>query len=77
MPVMPCRIATVSVLITSDGSTDQIRLSPGQILPLKFYDRSDTVTAAGYVFRKGTQLKIKQVTAAGTGDIIVNILTAA
>jgi hypothetical protein len=65
----------VGVIITTDGSTSQIQLSPGQILPLSYYSRHNTLTEGAYVLKKGTQLQIKQVTAAGTGSIIVNILT--
>lgn len=65
----------VGVYISIDGTTNIIRLSPGQILPLKNYSRHFDNTEAAYLFKKGTQLQIKQVTAAGTGAIIVNILT--
>ena len=77
----PCYEAVISnesdvgVYITSDGTTNQIRLSPGQILPLSYYSRHNTLTEGAYVFKKGTQLQIKQVTAPGTGAIIVNVLT--
>lgn len=68
--------SNVGVYITTDGTTNQIRLSPGQILPLTFYSRHNTLTEGAYVLKKGTQLQIKQVTAAGVGAIIANVLTA-
>lgn len=67
--------SNVGVYITTDGSTNQIRLSAGQILSLSYYSRHNTYTEAAYVLEKGTQLQIKQVTGSGTGAIIVNVLT--
>lgn len=64
----------VGVLITT-LTADDIRLTPGQILPLKgAYPVGDN-TEGYFILKNGTQLKIKQVTAAGTGFIIANILT--
>jgi|GEM_PF-5920409 len=77
----PCYDAVISnesdvgVYISIDGINNIIRLSPGQILDLKNYSRHFDNTKAAYVFKKGVQLSIKQVTAAGTGAIIANILT--
>lgn len=77
----PCYEAVISnesdvgCYISIDGTTNTFRLSPGQILPVKNYSRHFTNTEAAIVFTKGTQLRIKQVTAAGTGAIIVNIYT--
>lgn len=65
----------VGVYISTDGSSDDIRLSPGQILPLTYFSKHNNYNEGSYVFKKGTQLQIKQVTAAGTGTIIVNIQT--
>lgn len=67
--------STVGVYITTDGATNQIRLSPSQILVLDSYTRHNTATKAAYILKKGTQLQIKQVTSTGTGSIIVNVLT--
>ena len=77
----PCYDAVISnesdvgCYISIDGVNNIIRLSPGQILDLKNYSRHFDNTEAAYVFKKGVQLRIKQVTAAGTGAIIANILT--
>lgn len=77
----PCYRAVISnesdvgVYVTSDGTTDQIRLSPGQILVLTFNSKHNNYNEGSYVFKKGTQLEIKQVTAPGTGAIIVNVQT--
>lgn len=65
----------VGVYISIDGTNNTIRLSPGQILPLTYFSRHNAYTEGAYVLKKGTQLSIKQVTAAGTGAIIANILT--
>lgn len=66
----------VGVYISTDGgSTNDIRLSAGQILLLTYYSRHNDDTKGAYVLKKSTQLKIKQVTAAGTGAIIVNVQT--
>ena len=79
--INPCYYAVLSnesnvgVYISIDGTTDTFRLSPGQILVLNSYTRHNTLTEAAYVFKNLTQLRIKQVTAAGVGAIIVNILT--
>jgi len=77
----PCYDAVISnesdvgVYITIDGTNNTFRLSPGQILPLKNYSLHFSNTQAAYLLKKGVQLQIKQVTAAGTGAIIANILT--
>jgi hypothetical protein len=64
----------VGCIITTN-TADDIRLTPGQILPLRgAYPRGDN-TDGYFILRKGTQLQIKQATAAGTGSIIANVLT--
>jgi len=77
----PCYEAVISnesdvgCYISVDGTNNTFRLSPGQILPVKSYSRHFDNTEAAIVFKKGLQLRIKQVTAAGTGAIIVNLYT--
>lgn len=65
----------VGVYISIDGTNNTFRLSPSQSLTLYSYTRHTDYNDASYVFKSGTQLEIKQVTAAGTGAIIVTILT--
>lgn len=77
----PCYYAVLSnesnvgVLISIDGVNPIIRLSAGQILPLHSYSRHNSELLGSYLFKKGIQFTIKQVTAPGVGDIILNILT--
>lgn len=78
----PCYEAVISnesnvgVYISIDGVTNTFRLSPGQILDVRNYTHHFSNTEAAYVFKKGTQLSIKQVTASGSGAIIVNVYMA-
>lgn len=65
----------VGVYISLNGSTNDIRLSAGQILPLTAYSKHNNLLQGSYICKSGVQLQIKQVTGAGTGVIIVNILT--
>lgn len=67
--------SNVAVYISSDGTTDEIRVPAGGTLPLTYFSRHNTLTKAACIFKKGTQLQIKQVTAAGTGFICVNLMT--
>lgn len=66
----------VDVYISIDGSNNTWRIAAGAILPIPSYQRHNTLNEASYVLKSGTQLQIKQVTAAGTGFIIANIYTA-
>jgi len=67
--------SNVDVYISTDGSTDDIRVATGKELPLTYFSRHNTLLKGSCIFKKGQQLHIKQVTGAGAGDIIVNILT--
>lgn len=65
----------VDVYLTTDGSTNQLRIHSGASVPLPYFSRHNTLTRASSVFPNGVQIQIKQVTAAGTGFISANILT--
>lgn len=65
----------VDAYITRDGSTDQIRLPSSSQVPMTFFSWHNNYVKGSYLFSKGTQLQIKQVTASGTGAIFVNLLT--
>lgn len=67
--------STVDVYITNDNSTNILRIPAGKDVPLPSYPQHNTLNEASYVFKKGTQLKVKQVTAAAAGAIIVHVLT--
>lgn len=70
------------IYISTDGSTNDIMVLSGQILPLTFYSRHNTLIRGSCLFPKGQQLYIKQVIVPlekvalpPAPDIIVNILT--
>lgn len=65
----------VDVYISRDGSTNDLRIPANSSLPLTYFSRHNTLTKGSSIFKKGTQLYVKQVTAAGTGTIIANIVT--
>lgn len=65
----------VDVYITANGTTNDFRVPSNGDLPIPSYTQHNTLNEASFVFKKGTQLQIKQVTAAGTGVIIVHIFT--
>ena len=67
--------SNVDVYISTDASTDEIRVPAGLGLPLTYLSRHNSLIQASVIFAKGAQLSIKQVTAAGTGFITVNILS--
>jgi len=61
----------VDVYISTDASTNEMRIPAGFTFPAP----SKGEVKGNNVLAKGAQLSIKQVTAAGTGNIIVNVLT--
>ena len=65
----------VDVYISTDGSTDQIRIPNGEKYEMHAYNRHFSNTQAAFLLKTGAQLYIKQVTAAGTGAISVNLAT--
>ena len=65
--------SNVDVYISTDGSTNDIRIPATGYLPITSYPRHNTLIQGSYVFKAGTQLSIKQVTGSGTGTIIANI----
>lgn len=67
----------VDVYITTDGSNNQLRIASGESLPLVSATRFNSLTEGVIIFKQGTQLQIRQVTAAGTGTISANLLTTA
>ena len=66
--------SSVSVYIGRNGSTIA-RLPAQSSLFLPSYPRHNTLNEGAFVFAANTQLQAKQVTAAGAGAIIVNIIT--
>ena len=67
--------STVDVYITNNNSTNILRVPAGKDLPLVAYSQHNANNAGSYIFKKGTQLKVKQVTAAAAGAIIVTVCT--
>ena len=67
--------STVDAYITNDNSTNIIRIPAGKDLPLSPYPFYGNDKESSFIFPKGTQLKVKQVTAAAAGAIVVHILT--
>lgn len=65
----------VDAYITSDGSSNQIRLPSNSTVPMTFFSWHNHYIKGSSLFAKGAQLQIKQVTAPGTGTIFVNLLT--
>jgi len=77
-PCYACNIyngSDVDVYISTDGSTDDLRVASGESLSLAARAAWDIPRDGVILFKKATQLEIKQVTAAGTGTIVVNLLT--
>jgi hypothetical protein len=74
----PCYEATiinesnVAVYVSVDGTTNSFRIGAGKTLPLSVLPREKTLTKGEYLLNKGTQLYIKQTTAAGIGIIVFN-----
>lgn len=74
----PCYEATiinesnVAVYVSVDGTNDNFRVGAGMTLPLTTLPRHSTWNLGEYLLNKGTQLYIKQTTAAGTGIIVFN-----
>ena len=66
--------STVDAYITNDNSTNIIRIAAGKDLPLPPYPYYGSDADSAYIFPKGTQLKIKQVTAAAAGAVIVQLV---
>ena len=65
----------VDVYLTTDGSTNELRIVSGTSVPLTFFSRHNTLVKGSAIFSKGLQIQIKQVTGVGTGFISANILT--
>lgn len=65
----------VDAYISTDGSTNEIRIASGERLPFRMANRYNAQTEGVIIFKEGTQLQIRQVTGAGTGTIFANILT--
>lgn len=65
----------VGVYISTDGTTNDILVPAGVSLVFVAQRPWNPTPNAVYILQKNKQLYIKQVTAAGTGSIIANILT--
>lgn len=77
-PCYECEITNdsdVDVYISTDGSTNELRIAAATTLDMSGSTRYNTQTEGVILFKQGTQLQIRQVTAAGTGAIFANILT--
>lgn len=68
--------STVDAYITTDGTTNDIRVQAGKSVQFVGAATYNNSPEGVFVLKSGTQLKIKQVTAAGTGFIVANISTA-
>ena len=74
----PCYEATiinesnVAVYISVDGTTNNFRVGAGKSVHLSTIPRHNTFNLGECLFAKGSQLYIKQVTAAGIGIIVLN-----
>lgn len=66
---------SVDVYVTTNGTTNDFRIPAGKELVIPSYDQHNTRNDGSYVFKKGTQLKVKQVTAAAAGSVVVHIFT--
>jgi hypothetical protein len=64
----------VDVYVSLDGTTDNIRVASGQSLPMTGFRKYSPSPDGMYLFKKGEQLQIKQVTGTGTGFIVINCL---
>lgn len=67
--------STVDVYITTDGTTNDIRVQAGKSLQFFGAIPYNNLPEGVFVLKKGTQLMIKQVTAPGAGFIVANIST--
>jgi len=77
-PCYECEITNASdvdVYITTDGSTNELRIAAGTTLDITGATKFNSMTEGVVLFKQGTQLQIRQVTGAGSGSIFSNILT--
>lgn len=65
----------VDVYLTTDGTTDQLRIDSGTSVPITYFSWHNTAIKGSFIFAEGVQIQIKQVTATGTGFISANIVT--
>jgi len=63
--------SNVAVLITDGSSKDDFEISANSTLNVGEGEAGNDGQQVKYVFSGGTQLQIKQKTAAGTGNIII------
>ncbi len=68
--------SNVEVYISQDGSTNILRIPATDDIKLSAYAKHNALNEARFVFDSGTQLRVLQVTGAGSsGDIIAHIYT--
>lgn len=67
--------STVDAYVTIDGTNNTFRIPANSNFPVPSYPASNNNNAGTIVFKKGTQLKVKQVTAAAAGALIAHIFT--
>lgn len=67
--------STVDVYITADGTNNTFRVPAAGNLPIPSYPQHNANNDGCFVLKKGTQLKVKQVTAGAAGAVIVHIFT--
>lgn len=63
----------VDVYVSKDGTNDTWRIPSGSNLPVRPSNKIDSLNRSSFILKVGDQLEIKQVTAAGTGNIIANL----
>jgi hypothetical protein len=67
--------STVDVYVTVDGTNNAFRVPANSNLPVPSYPQHNANNDGAFVFKKGTQLKVKQVSAAAAGAFIAHIFT--
>ena len=67
--------STVDAYITIDGTNNSFRVPAGKTVPVPSYPQHNANNDGSFVFKKGTQLKVKQVTAGAAGALIAHIFT--
>lgn len=67
--------STVDAYVSVDGTNNSFRVAAGKSVPVPSYPKHNSNNDGSYVFKKGTQLMVKQVTAAAAGALICHIFT--
>ena len=67
--------SNVDIFISRDGVKNEILVPKNTSVTLSSQRTWNSTPSAVYILPKGSYLYIKQVTAAGTGNIIINLLS--